>query len=655
MRATAAFAAIAALLLPLGGGEARFAEWTTPALTRFESSVALNDYLADLRAEARARGVYWAQTEEERAGTIVLGGSPAPERAYAENGDPAEVDHGRRAAQIGRFILVLEDNRLFSIDTGAEGGERLALADRIDVHPHAPRGWHVSEMLVRGTRVYVTGHSRDRFNVEVLELLGDGRLDRSGGIEIAVPADYYNVDYWDAALSGDKLVLYAPISLSEVGVGEALRFASVRGPAGANRPLLGTAEVYRPLVRSLVPTLHSVTVCDLATLERGSPSCRSNGFVAPRGAIAYLDGSDAYLWSGSGYFDEQEDSEADCPASDQPQLDEVPPETIYRLPLGGAEPSVLAVRGFAHSFSYVRVADGQLQALLGWFAPRCRQQFAETSHLAFAAVPLTAFGPERREPAPSVYTRLPTMPRNVVARFAGRHLAVAAQREYVDDDDDGENIPVASQLLLVPVAAPASFRQIAPGHSVSRIEPLGDDLLLTGYRPDRAGMAVSLVTLAGTPRIASTLLLPRRDEGPRHWGEPWRIAAGVGREGPTMIGIPALPADWSDQRPIPRFADMELVAITGGRLVAAGALESTAPNFDHDDRGADGERDADVVPGYRCLTECYVWSGRARAFFIGGRVFALSGFELIEGRVEGGRVVEGRRLNYAAAAPPRRR
>jgi len=51
---------------------------------------------------------------------------------------------------------------------------------------------------------------------------------------------------------------------------------------------------------------------------------------------------------------------------------------------------------------------------------------------------------------------------------------------------------------------------------------------------------------------------------------------------------------------------------------------------------------------------CVDWYGNARPIFIGKRVYALMGYELVEGRVSGSDIVEQRRLNYAPQLPRNR-
>jgi hypothetical protein len=48
-----------------------------------------------------------------------------------------------------------------------------------------------------------------------------------------------------------------------------------------------------------------------------------------------------------------------------------------------------------------------------------------------------------------------------------------------------------------------------------------------------------------------------------------------------------------------------------------------------------------------CRASCVDWYGNARPLFIRGRVFALLGYELVEGRLDDGRIRETRRASFA--------
>jgi hypothetical protein len=48
-----------------------------------------------------------------------------------------------------------------------------------------------------------------------------------------------------------------------------------------------------------------------------------------------------------------------------------------------------------------------------------------------------------------------------------------------------------------------------------------------------------------------------------------------------------------------------------------------------------------------CRASCVDWYGNARPLFVRGRVFALLGYELVEGAISDGRMVEVKRVSYA--------
>jgi len=48
-----------------------------------------------------------------------------------------------------------------------------------------------------------------------------------------------------------------------------------------------------------------------------------------------------------------------------------------------------------------------------------------------------------------------------------------------------------------------------------------------------------------------------------------------------------------------------------------------------------------------CRASCVDWYGNSRPLFIHGRMFALLGYEIVEGNLADGRLQESRRINYA--------
>ena len=56
----------------------------------------------------------------------------------------------------------------------------------------------------------------------------------------------------------------------------------------------------------------------------------------------------------------------------------------------------------------------------------------------------------------------------------------------------------------------------------------------------------------------------------------------------------------------------------------------------------------------KCRASCVDWYGNARPLFLRGRLFALLGYEIVEGTLDDGRMKELRRVNYTPGQPKTR-
>ena len=107
-----------------------------------------------------------------------------------------------------------------------------------------------------------------------------------------------------------------------------------------------------------------------------------------------------------------------------------------------------------------------------------------------------------------------------------------------------------------------------------------------------------------------------------------------------MLGLPvARPLAYSPSRFLGSSAAMLFLRREQRRLSPAGELEAHAEKARDDG----------------CIVSCVDWYGNARPIFLGDRTFALLGYELVEGRVSGGRIREVARLNFAPEAPKKAR
>ncbi|HEX8527205.1 hypothetical protein, partial [Allosphingosinicella sp.] len=126
--------------------------------------------------------------------------------------------------------------------------------------------------------------------------------------------------------------------------------------------------------------------------------------------------------------------------------------------------------------------------------------------------------------------------------------------------------------------------------------------------------------------------------------------------GRGLFGLPTVPAPEPESgapwRSFP--SDLSFFSVDAdGRIQPAGQLASRLARRDEDGRDelSDGEPDRDDIPGYTCEVSCVDWYGNSRPIFTDGRIFALTATELIEGRLDNGRIVELRRLDFARTVP----
>lgn len=683
--------------------EAGLAGFTSPTLTRFSGEAEFLRYVGAVRAAERARNGWWAaarhlrfaqadaleevqsdaivplcpeddplcaQAAEDRQ-IVVTGSRINPRNPSITNNQMRNVEEGDIVKQIDHFLLILQDGRIFVVDTRS-GGRRLALADRANVYRDPKSDMWYDEMLVFGDRILVTGYSYDEEETElaVFRLDGAGRLSREGVFRLSSD-DYYSSNNYATRLIGNALVTYTPLSVSDMAE-SAFKWPIVRRwlpkkeddeearEKRLGRPLLDAADIYRPAITLREPTIHTVSVCPLAAAgSAGELACRTTAFVGPSVVQWYVTDEQVYVWT-AGDGDEDYD---DCEGPPNQALSGSGRAQLYRVPIGGASPSLLGAYGFPPD-QFAMQADGKgFHALLkmGWAS--CEDGDEMGTRLAFFTIPLTSFSSTLAQAPDSAFTRLPSIPGQFVAsRFTDTHLVYGGLSHYrrgLPDpgrwDEEDKDDPWVKRILAeprqpayaLPIARPSSVTPIDVRHSVVRAERVADDIVLTGYR-DRSGLIVTLIDLAGAPRIASQARLAGRYESE---GRSHAFNSLVEPDGGGLMGLPTVRRISDSGRDYwrSRASDLSFLQFdTDGRLEPIGEL---VRRFDYADESADGEEDEDGVPGYQCEVSCIDWYGNSRPIFTDGRIFGLAGTELIEGRFAEGRIREVQRINIALAKP----
>jgi Beta propeller domain len=672
----------------------------TPAPLRFAQSVAPPEPGATAtRSDTTPPCIPTAANpcdEPDGGASITVTGSRirAPRNPSITNNQMRGVEEGDIIKQIDDYLLILQDGRIFVVDITTGGsarrpGRELRLTDRVDVYRNSNAETWYDEMLVSGDRVLVTGYSYEAAASELAVFRLDtrtGRLRREGLFRIASD-DYYDTMGYATRLIGDDLVVYTPFRLSDID-DEDYVWPRVRpwlpqddarerdwldrrernwierealAPAGPL--LLEGSDIYRPVERLEDPVVHTVSVCPLASAGAGSLACRSTAIVGPGVRQWYVTADHAYLWTGSevDYCEADSRGEAVTIANARRAL-------VYRMPIAGTPPDLIAARG-APPDQFALQADGRnLYALVKLEHADCEEGFYDPARLAFVTLPLARFAPTLTQAPSGAFVALPGTPTaQIAARFTDHYLvygALSSFRRGLPDPNDfaryGLNEYVEQQFaamrpapaVVVPILQPELARSLDTGHTVIRADRLGDDIILTGYR-DREGLSVTLVDLDGRPRIGSTLRLPGRYESE---GRSHAFNSRANPDGSSLMGLPTVARARDSDRHSWRSSASDLSFLTAdirGRLRPAGVLLRRFDYVDDYDRETEAE-DEDGVPGYQCEVSCTDWYGNSRPIFTDGRIFGLSGTELIEGRFAAGRVGEVRRLNIALSPVPGR-
>ena len=550
------------------------------------------------------------------------GYASAPAAPGITNNQVAGVDEGDIVKLRGDILVILRRGRLFTVSLA---GGTMRPVSSIDAFPpgvDASGDWY-DEMLVSGERVVVIGYSyrRNASEVNRFRIDGAGRLSFEDSYQLK-SNDYYSSRNYATRLIGSRLILYSPLELRDEG-DPLLSLPGLRpwrrgaGAPAAFRRIARARDVYVPAglrgVRAKeIDTLHSVTSCDLAAPVL---DCGATVVLGSSSRTFFVSQNAVYLW-----IDHQQRRRRGATA------------LVYRLPFDRTRPSAVGARGSpVDQFSFMAdTARSALQVLVragggggdAMWAPEVTD-----GSVALLTIPTSAFGDGSREVARAQYQPLPKPEGaswNLQNRFVGDHLLYGSP-------GPGENSVVAVSL------ARRSATRLPLGHGVERLDAIGRDGIVIGAGDGALGFTA--IDLSGAvPRVAEEFWLPAAQQGEtRSHSFFFRPDPGSADGSSGLLGLPVA-------RHVPRpgwspglSAAMLFLRRSDGRLAQAGELAaaSTAGND-----GDDG-----------CKASCVDWYGNARPIFIGGRVFALLGYELVEGAEAGGRIREVGRTSFAPRGP----
>ncbi len=548
------------------------------------------------------------------------------------------VDEGDIVKQIGHFLIVLQDGRLFTIDIRPHDQAGLAFVDRVNVYRNARTGTWYDEMLVYRNRVVVTGYNYGlaASEINVFSLSPEGRLTREGAYYMT-SNDYYDVENYATRLVDDKLVIYSPLSIRSLAYADAFQWPVVRRWVGGSEAhpifakptqLYDARDIYKPLMQTNDPTVHAISTCPLGSPAAGDElNCTAVAFIGPSSREFYVSPTATYLW----LTEQSARGVNGCDPAAAQRFQAGSPGVLYRIPFTGT-PSVMGVRGAPRDQMGLDSTDSEFRGLLMWNYARCHNDQRIT--FKYFSAPLSAFSDTLRAAPEARYHDAPSLAGGEVEeRFTENYVIYGQRQSWSSYPPHGRTL--SSSVIALPVANPSAAVTVQAPHNVLRVDRLGSNAVLTGYHSDE-GLSVSVLDLSAAPRIASTELLAHRYESE---GRSHAFNSHVGPDETGVMGLPTVYGEWQSGRWWfrSRASDISFLSLEGGgRLRALGEINANEHAQD---------------PSYVCEVSCVDWYGNTRPIFTNGRVFALMGTELVEGSAAEGRISEVRRINLSQRPP----
>ena len=582
----------------------------------FRSEQELLAYIHKATQKSQQRLAEEEMMKTALAPASIAGEAPPPAQAQAEsvtNTQHAGVDEGGIVKVHGDHLVVLRRGRLFTVAIGEGALKPISSIDAFGPDIDPADTWY-DEMLVSADTVVVIGYSYQRGGTEVglFDINSDGRLAYRSTYHLR-SNDYYSSRNYASRLIGNKLIFYAPQNFNGGSEDAIQSFPAVRkwhkgATASEFQRIVPAARVYRPeteLNPDYGTALHTVTVCDLAN---GRFDCQATSVIGPPGHVFYVSPDSVYVWASTWGRNEQNRS------------------IIFRLPLDGSGPSALRVSGSpVDQFSFLQSEDQYLNVFVESRGKGDGMWRAEVTSgdVALLRIPLWSFS-DGSDAAPSWSYRPLSRPGGYGyrSRFVGNYLIYGTGNSwgYPKDNLDKRN------LFLVNWERGNSY-QLKLEHDVDRIEQMGTDAVIVGT--DGKDLHFSAIRLDQWPEIVSRYTRKEASQGEtRSHGFFYKPDG----DESGMLGLPiSVPA-----RPGFKHLFENSAAIL--------FLRNDALQFrEVGELGSQPERAIDD----QCRASCVDWYGNARPLFLRGRVFALLGYEIVEGRVENGRMSELRRVNYA--------
>ena len=604
---------------PETGPELSAASKPGKTMTAFASAQELKDYFKQLaekqkRRAERSDAKSTVANANASASMALDGVSAEKDDQSITNTQHAGVDEGGIVKVHGAHLVILRRGRLFTVRVGDDSLKPVTSIDAFAPGVDPSSDWY-DEMLVSGDTIVVIGYSYGRGGTEInlFDIATEGSLKYRSTYHLR-SNDYYSSRNYASRLIGSKLIFYTPQYLGLSG-DPAGQFPAIRRwHKGAKpdefKPIVEATRVYRAAkpVESTYGglALHTITVCDLAG---GGFACSASAVLGAPGRVFYVSPTSVYVWTTEWNYGEGRSKSNSM---------------LYKMPLDASAPSALGVMGTpVDQFSFLESDDKHLNVLVrsdGNGEQMWGSEFA-TGDVALFRAPIDSFSDGSQQAPGYRYRELPKPEGYTFQnRFVGRNLL------YGTGSGWGRPEKKTEANLFVISYVNGDVNELWLKHGVDRIEQMGTDAVVIGT--NGSDLYFSPIQLNGDVRARESFVRKNASQGElRSHGFFYKA---IGRDS-GMLGLPIA----RDGR-------------AGYRHLVEGSAAVTFVRNDRLDLTEMGELEAgDASTNDGCRASCVDWYGNARPVFLRNRIFALMGYEIVEGSVAGNRIKETRRINYS--------
>lgn len=612
----------------------------------FKSKDELKDYISNLMTLINYRDTkeeeYFKELYVDGIERIEVTGSSVESTLYSiTNNQVNGVDEGDIVKVSGDYLLILRQGKIFSVRLSEYGASELEPLSEVDiVQPGWSKDVWYDELLVVEDIILVLGYSYTLAASQILRFKIDshGVITYKDGIAIK-SNDYFSSDNYASRLFKGKYLTYLPVDLianhpDELdGFGVNIpKFAKLNSNTARNliwEEIVKPIDIYKPNQVVTYPILHTMITCSPLS---ESFECTGKGVISSDNYEYFVSQSAFYLWTYAlpkqlvtdFNYDENWNTHYESTATSQ---------------MSG-ESRLFKLEHLSQKFKFVEV-DG---------VPVDQFSFDENEGvLNIVAVnnPLSKNKEKAQlyqiekddfdsssNPQIMPYRTLYLAPNFINNRFFEGWLVLGYYADINGGYKSKASVEPQFTLSLESLSTAAGLH-IELGHSVDRIEKVGRKLFISGIDNDFK-FRVSIINMENEPFLEGKGIFDGFLE------HDTRSHAFNFRQFDNQLGVAgitvykkddnsgnALLNDFYWDENVP--ANIIFFGLDGGYDVKiAGEVKSHAQRISITDD---------------CEISCVDWYGNSRPFFINGRIFALTGDELIELQLIGNEINEIRRVN----------